>query len=96
MLAWVFFRSASLADAWTVLNRMFRLQPGSELNVSGEIWLLVAGFLLVEWIQRGRPHALDWGTSRLPLWGRWLFCYAVLFLLLKFGGEQQDFIYFQF
>lgn len=96
MLAWIFFRAASLTDAATVLKRLFTLQSGSGLDVPGEIWLLLAGFLLVEWIQRGRRHALELDDRPLPRWGRWMFYYGVLFLILKFGGEQQDFIYFQF
>jgi alginate O-acetyltransferase complex protein AlgI len=96
MLAWIFFRAASLSDAWTVLLRMFTLQPGSALDVAVEIWLLVIGFLLVEWVQRGRQHALVLQDRPLPRWGRWLCYYVVLYLILKFGGEQQDFIYFQF
>lgn len=96
MFAWIFFRAASLSDAVTILRRLFTLQDGSGLEVRGEIWLLVAGFLLVEWIQRGRRHALELSDSPLPRPVRWLFYYGVLYLILKFGGEQQDFIYFQF
>ncbi|MFM7037121.1 MAG: MBOAT family O-acyltransferase [Planctomycetaceae bacterium] len=96
MLAWVFFRAGSLSDACTVFRRMFTLQPGTTLEVSSEIWLLVIGFLLVEWVQRSRQHALELQDRPLPRWGRWFCYYLVLFLILKFGGEQQDFIYFQF
>ncbi len=96
MVAWIFFRAASLSDAVTILRRLFTLQDGSGLDVRGEIWLLVTGFLLVEWIQRGRRHALELSDSPLPRQVRWLFYYGVLYLILKFGGEQQDFIYFQF
>jgi D-alanyl-lipoteichoic acid acyltransferase DltB (MBOAT superfamily) len=96
MMAWIFFRAASLSDAWTVLRRMFTLQPGSALEVSSEIWLLVTGFLLVEWVQRSQQHALELQDRPLPRWARWCCYYMVLFLILTFGGEQQDFIYFQF
>ncbi|MFM7056412.1 MAG: MBOAT family O-acyltransferase [Planctomycetota bacterium] len=96
MLAWIFFRAASLSDAVTVLRRLFTLQDGSGLDVPSEIWLLVVGFLLVEWIQRARRHALELTDTALPGPVRWLMYYGVLCLILKFGGEQQDFIYFQF
>jgi hypothetical protein len=39
---------------------------------------------------------LEFSEQQLPRWARWLICYGVLYLLLKFGGAQQDFIYFQF
>ena len=96
MFAWIFFRAASLTDAWTVQQRIFTLQPGTSLQVPGHIWMLIAGFLGMEWIQRSRKHALEFSEHNLPRWTRWLICYGVLYLLLKFGGAQQDFIYFQF
>mgnify|MGYP003345637850 FL=1 len=96
MFSWTFFRAASLTQATQILHRIFTLQQGHPLPVPGYVWALVAGFLAAEWIQRGRTHALDFSSSNLPRVSRWLICYSVLFLLLKYSGEQQDFIYFQF
>jgi len=96
MLSWTFFRANSLTHAIQILSRVFTLQSGSGLTVPTHVWILVAAFLAAEWIQRGRTHALEFSASRPPRWARWLICYTVIFLLLKYGGEQQDFIYFQF
>jgi D-alanyl-lipoteichoic acid acyltransferase DltB (MBOAT superfamily) len=96
MLSWTFFRASSLTHATQILSRVFTLQSGSELPVPTHVWILVAAFLAAEWIQRGRTHALEFSASGPPRWARWLICYTVIFLLLKYGGEQQDFIYFQF
>jgi D-alanyl-lipoteichoic acid acyltransferase DltB (MBOAT superfamily) len=96
MLSWTFFRATSLTQATQILLRIFTLRSGTSLPVPSHVWILVAAFLTAEWIQRGRTHALEFPDNGPPRWTRWLICYTVIFLLLKFGGEQQDFIYFQF
>jgi len=96
MLSWTFFRATSLTQATQILLRIFTLRSGSGLTVPSHVWILVAAFLAAEWIQRGRTHALEFPAGGPPRWTRWLICYTVIFLLLKYGGEQQDFIYFQF
>jgi hypothetical protein len=49
--------------------------------------------LVVEWLQRDKQHALQIEGAGLPAPVRWA-CYNVL--ILAFGGNQQEFIYFQF
>lgn len=52
-------------------------------------------FLIIEWFQRSREHALD--IIYLPTWARW-FTYLILgFVILKYGAfDQRPFVYFQF
>lgn len=100
-VAWIFFRSESLAHAMAILKEIaspsLLTMPRFMYMVDGFITLmLIAFFLLVEWTARRNHHALEkmeWLPSR-PL--RYGFYYLLLGLILWFGGKEQVFIYFQF
>ncbi|HIE96557.1 MAG TPA: MBOAT family protein [Planctomycetes bacterium] len=97
VLAWVFFRAESLTHAFAFLGRIFAFDMVSKsIYVPSGLFAIIAGFLITEWVQRGRQHPLELPAKPLPLPARWATYYAVLLLILIFGGEQQDFIYFQF
>jgi alginate O-acetyltransferase complex protein AlgI len=94
LLGLVFFRSVNIGVAFDYLSMLIThqwmvrptyLQP------------LVPCFvvLVVEWLQRTKPHAL--AVSHFPLVVRRLVYYAVLFSILSFGNfGEKAFIYFQF
>ena len=96
VLAWIFFRAASLSQALLYLQRIFTFSAGESLVISGELWALVFGFLVVEWCQRSKKHALDFEGLDSPRWVRWSCYYGILVFIVFYGGDQQDFIYFQF
>jgi alginate O-acetyltransferase complex protein AlgI len=103
MLAWVFFRAASLSDALYIVAHLFRgleLRGGYGLNFGGayEVTILgasVATLFAVDAMQES-GGARGWFRAQpLPL--RWALYYAMVFAVLilgKFGS--QEFIYFQF
>ncbi len=96
VLAWVFFRAASVQDAMAFLSRMI-IGPWSAPWLLKDIWLVgvIGVLLLAEWIQRTRQHALEVG--HLPPWMR-RSAYVLVFLCIFFLGrfEHTEFIYFQF
>jgi hypothetical protein len=54
-------------------------------------------FMLIEWLQRDKEHALEIGS--LPVTARWASYYAILGIILYFAFTRQEetpFIYFQF
>ena len=96
--AWIFFRSESINDAYG-----FVASFGRGPIVEGDYWhgqflkplVLSFAMLAIEWIQRGKQHALD--VCELPLVGRWaayLLTSLAILLLGNYGGLS--FIYFQF
>jgi alginate O-acetyltransferase complex protein AlgI len=97
LIAWVFFRSQSLHDAFLYLAGMFHLSifdfpihSALQANIP-----LIGFMLLVEWLQRRKKHGLE--INHIPFVPvRWAIYYATIFLLVLFGATQQDFIYFQF
>ncbi|MFQ5607598.1 MAG: MBOAT family O-acyltransferase [Candidatus Zixiibacteriota bacterium] len=107
LLAWVFFRANSLADAFTHLEGM--LSPGvkglaeafgKHSPLLGWIELFIAfsalALLALEHViaRRQSPGAF---LSRQPLWARWFAYQALIVSTLLFGVfSHAEFIYFQF
>jgi D-alanyl-lipoteichoic acid acyltransferase DltB (MBOAT superfamily) len=97
-VGWVFFRAATLGDALVILKRM-ATRPFTPFSV-GCMGLrtplaLVAGLVLVEWLQRRKPDLL--ALDRIPRPARWLAYTSVLWLTLYWHTSQAaPFIYFQF
>ncbi|NNM07209.1 MAG: MBOAT family protein [Gemmatimonadetes bacterium] len=99
LLAWVFFRSESLSQAFGILATIFSdpLSKGAGVGCPDCRFGLVlsACVLAIEWLQRDKQHALDLRSFSTAL--RWA-CYAAAVLVfLTFGRfESSEFIYFQF
>lgn len=98
VLGWVIFRAENIEQAVAYFKNMFSASlfswpewEGREIALGGILILL-----LVEWIQRGKEHALAI-DRQIPYKGmRWGIYYMLVLLILMFGGESVDFIYFQF
>jgi hypothetical protein len=95
------FRSASIAEAFDYLTRLFTTLSSFSLGglQHGKVALLYCGLMLVvEWMQRDRLCPLQLtglavGRYRVV---RWTIYYLVLILVFFGRGEDQTFIYFQF
>lgn len=97
-LAWIFFRAASVQDAWNYLTQIadpsLLQSPGFRkdlLILTPLLFVLIA----IEWLQRQAPHGLVLDSQ--PWWIRWS-AYALVFSLIFLFGvtKQTSFIYFQF
>lgn len=97
VIAWVFFRADNVQQAFSYIAH---IASSSLLNtpevLPKKTILLLLLFLLVEWLQREKQHALEFQEFRIPRPLRWSIYYAILFIIIWFGGIQQQFIYFQF
>lgn len=101
VLAWIFFRSESVGHAFSILSEIFSSSlftvPDFEGKRQAMISLLfIAAFILIEWNGRQEKYAIaSLGvTWKRPF--RYAFYYSIIFTLVWFGGQQQEFIYFQF
>jgi alginate O-acetyltransferase complex protein AlgI len=102
--AWIFFRAATVADAWAVVrgiaagvdaSLLFAPVPGFG---TGEVALSIAFLAALEILQRVRSErpAGDLLLAR-PAWARWALYYAAVLVILLFGRfDEREFIYFQF
>jgi alginate O-acetyltransferase complex protein AlgI len=105
VLAWIFFRAENVAHAWSYISTIFSksilvLPKGSDFTGTAlhpfTIFVLLGVFILIEWIGREHPFALaNFGLKwKRPI--RWLFYYVIAMIIFLLGGQEQEFIYFQF
>ncbi len=93
----IFFRARTIEDGWNYLAGIFDRSVFTLPQGIDTFPVLFLGLLIVgEWLQREREHMLDFTSIRVPVWLRWSIYYGIIFLLILFGGEPVDFIYFQF
>jgi D-alanyl-lipoteichoic acid acyltransferase DltB (MBOAT superfamily) len=94
----VFFRAENMRHAWDYLRGIFSPSFFSwpEVRPDPEVWALIAAFFVVEWLGRENRHALEKLASGWPRVLRWGIYFAIVFAIFWFGGQQQEFIYFQF
>ena len=101
LLAWVFFRAESLTHAFdylsTILSSSLFTVPYFEgMLKSIYIIVLIALFIIIEWKGRKDQYAIEKFVSSWPKVKRHCFYYVLILILFLFGGQQQEFIYFQF
>ena len=106
LIAWVFFRSNSIQDAFSYLSRMFSLNffkdvvlDLKKISIGADIIyfiIIILFFILIEWLQRNYKHALYLTNVVNKRFYRWTIYYFIGIMIIWFGGKQQIFIYFQF
>ena len=104
VVGWIIFRAETITDACHYIAGLcgkdiflasyrFFLYP---VNYAGWFVLIM---LVVEWLQRGKEHAMEMGHQKKYLWLRFVVYYiimiAILFMCFS-SGESEIFIYFQF
>jgi D-alanyl-lipoteichoic acid acyltransferase DltB (MBOAT superfamily) len=97
VIGWIIFRAESIGQTWEIIRQVCTPSLFTMPEVSG-----VTGFsfaiglmVLVEWIQRRKPHALDLTGLQSDIL-RYAVYIAVVFLTFALGGHTENFIYFQF
>ncbi len=93
---WVFFRAENMNQAWEQLYRMmFDIHGGTQITQDIKLWLMIAFFFVLEWIQRSRVHGLDVQHWRPAYrYGMYMLVYLLVFFMAVYPANQ--FIYFQF
>lgn len=99
IIAWIFFRAASLSDAFSILGIIFSQSLFTVPVLSAKAILvlcLTGAFILVEWMGREGQYAIENVNIKLARPYRWAVYYSLLFMIFLFAGQGQTFIYFQF
>ncbi len=104
-MAWVFFRAENLTHAFSYFENMFvglinysayiEFLNFFAWKVDHVIMLLIFLFLVVEWLGRKRKYAIEFIFSKSKFL-RYSSYLLILILIFWFGGEREEFIYFQF
>lgn len=101
VLAWIFFRSATVSDAFAYIGRIFSSDllsiPAVISSETVPLMVCLVLFVITEWLQRDKKHALQIDgifSWRLLRWN----IYIVLAFLIYYVGNfgHHAFIYFQF
>ncbi len=95
--AWIFFRSETITGAFIYIKEMFSGSLFSKPSVmSGSIILMVIIFMIIEWVGREDKYAIEKIGLKWKAPFRWALYYGLILAILFLGGEEQEFIYFQF
>ena len=101
VFAWIFFRSETVADAFSYIGRIFSSTmlsiPAVISSETVPLMVCMALFIIIEWLQRDKKYALQIDgvfSTRLTRWS----IYTVLGFLIYYVGNfgHHAFIYFQF
>jgi len=96
-LARVFFRSESISGAFHYIRIMFSTSLLTIPSILPKRLIpAIILFVVIEWIQREKQHALQIDSFKLPEVVKWGVYYALVIIIIVFGGTQQEFFYFQF
>lgn len=96
LLAWVFFRSPSISDSIQYIGIIFSKSFFNLPSIDSMYFLIVIMiFMLVEWTNREKKHALE--IENAPVVLRRAAYVAISFVvILAYSSKPVDFIYFQF
>lgn len=96
-LAWIFFRADNMSHAAQIYTKVASssLFTVPELMPTKVIVLIII-FVVMEWFRRDREVVLDFSDWRIPRPVRYIIYYLIIASIFLVGGQQQEFIYFQF
>ncbi len=92
----IFFRANNLTHAFDYLANIFSVDLFSLPIFPKKIFLFITFLLVIEWFNRDKKHGLQINSWQIHRIVKWCLYYFIIFLIFYFGGEQQEFIYFQF
>lgn len=98
VIGWVIFRADNMTMAVEYIRRMLFDFSFSVPMVGRKALVYVALLVLVEWVQRGKEHGLQFADCALFRYRavRWGVYYLLFMLTLLMAGSETEFIYFQF
>jgi D-alanyl-lipoteichoic acid acyltransferase DltB (MBOAT superfamily) len=105
VLSWILFRAETLIEAGKIYKDLFSGLFEAQHYVSA--WNLLRGmqvefvaafgiFILFEWMARKQEFALSILDRKIAFLPRLILYYFLIIMILWYGGDKQEFIYFQF
>ena len=101
VFAWIFFRAEDIGHAFSYISEilstsLFKIPELSGMRKALITIVLTCIFVVIEWLGRDQQYAIQnlgfkW---KRPL--RYAMYYAIIFAIFWYGGDEQQFIYFQF
>ncbi len=101
LLAWVFFRAENIGHAFSYIAGIFSTSlfemPDFGFGMKAMLAILLTmAFVFIEWLGRQNEYAIErlGANWKRPI--RHALYYGLILIIIFFGGNQQEFIYFQF
>lgn len=99
LIAWVFFRSETLSQAFVIVRRMFSpslFQAPLLPNKAILLLTCIPFFFFIEWLGRRDEYAIQHLSLNRPRYWRWTLYLFFSGLIIYFLGSKNSFLYFQF
>ncbi len=101
VFAWIFFRAESIGHSLNYISGIFSISIFEAPEILKEIRALITIiitciFILIEWLGKEGEYAIQNLGCKWKRHFRYLAYYALIIVIFTFGGEEQQFIYFQF
>lgn len=101
VLAWVFFRAENIGHAVNYISEIFSPSLFTIPRFPGRYdalitIVLIVIFIVIEWYGRAGQYAIEKLSVKWKPAMRYALYYAIIISIFWFGGEEQQFIYFQF
>lgn len=99
VIGWIIFRAETMTQAIEYLSAMVTNKFFDATMMYGLEYLYITfPLLIIEWLQRNKQHALQFPNNQLFSYRivRWGVYYFILFIIGKYAGSSQTFVYFQF
>lgn len=95
-IAWIFFRSESVLQAFEYIKRIFSVELFSfPAQIPVKVFALSGCMLIIEWINREKFHGLQ--IRRFNPWVRRILYGIIIYIILRYANfGNNEFIYFQF
>jgi alginate O-acetyltransferase complex protein AlgI len=93
----IFFRAETIEDALTVIGRIWSFIPSENFDFLIDWKVMVIPILvLTEVYTRFKPYPLIELEKYISRPIRWALYYALIFIIVRYAGPQEEFVYFQF
>jgi D-alanyl-lipoteichoic acid acyltransferase DltB (MBOAT superfamily) len=104
VFGWIIFRCDDLNAVFMVFSEIFSPSLFTFSNIAGAgrrkilfIIIVIMAFMIVEWIHREKQFGFQINNDKIKHRAvRWIIYAMLALMIIVFGGNQSEFIYFQF
>lgn len=101
VIGWIIFRADTIGQAWEYICGICSTSLYSGPYLINRTYyiptmLSILVLILIEWCQRTKMHGLEVANPSRLRWLRIVGYYALIIMMIFWGGQEQTFIYFQF
>ena len=101
VIGWILFRAENITQSMNYLMGMFDKSILSlPVIIQKKEMAIAFSFILVllsfEWLNRRKSHGLNFSDNKVPKIFRTTIYVFLVWMIIWFNGNQEEFIYFQF